>query len=141
MATLTPTLTLASTDISASETLNLTLTDSLSVLGPVKTERVTIAASETELLTNQTILDASAYSKSYVLLYNTSTAASGEIITVGTTDNDETADDALEQEIFELAPGEFAFFPWNAVDTVNDLMADASSGSPVLEIRIYQAAA
>ena len=141
MATLTPTLTLASTDISASETLNLTLTDTLSVLGAVKTERVTIDSSETELLTNQTILDASAYTKSYVLLYNTSTAASGEIITVGTTDNDGTADQTLEQEIFELEPGEFAFFPWHAVDTVNDLMADASSGTPVLEIRVYQAAA
>ena len=39
MATLTPTLTLASTDISASETLNLTLTDSLAVLGPVANKK------------------------------------------------------------------------------------------------------
>ena len=84
MATLTPTLTLASTDISASETLNLTLTDSLAVLGPVVTKRLAIDSAATDLEATNVILLAASYSKSYVLLYNTSTAASGEIVTVGT---------------------------------------------------------
>ena len=138
MATLTPTLTLASTDISASETLNLTLTDTLAVLGPVQTKRVTIASASTELLTDNTILTAASYSKSYVLLYNTSTATSGEIITTGLASNDDSGDEALDSVDLSLSPGEFAFFPW---ESSQNIMCDASSGSPVLEIRIFQAAA
>jgi len=138
MATLTPTLTLASTDISASETLNLTLTDTLAVLGPVQTKRMTVDSSETELLTDQTIFAAGDYTKSYVLLYNTSTATSGEIITVGLASNDSSGDESLDYADMSLDPGEFAFFPWNSTVT---LVADASSGTPVLEARIFQAAA
>ena len=135
MATLTPTLTLASTDISASETLNLTLTDSLSVLGPVQTKRMTIDSGATNLETANIVLANASYSKSYVLLYNTSTAASGEIITLG--ENADT-NGALDYTNMSLSPGEWAFFPW---DSSVDIVADASSGTPVLEIRIYQAAA
>tara|TARA_R110000787_G_scaffold72356_3_gene161393 strand:- start:276 stop:701 length:426 start_codon:yes stop_codon:yes gene_type:complete len=141
MATLTPTLTLASTDISASETLNLTLTDTLSVLGPVETKRQPIAASATDLEATNVILLAASYSKSYVLLYNTSTAASGEIITVGTAvatggTNDEGLLATASQ--MSLAPGEWAFFPWES--DIN-LAADATTGTPVLEIRVFQTAA
>ena len=41
-------------------------------------------------------------------------------------------------ENISLKPGEFAWFPW---DSTVSLVADASSGTPVLEARIYQAAA
>jgi len=140
MAILTPTLTLNSINISTSEQLNLTLTDSLTVDGPGLTKRVTITHGEAELFTNQLILDASSYTKSYVLLYNTSSASSGEIITLGLTDNDNVDDNVLEQKIIQLAPGEFAFFPWNAVDASSDMVAAASSGAPLLEIRIFQSA-
>jgi hypothetical protein len=141
MATLTPTLTLASTDISASETLNLTLTDSLSVLGPVETKRVAIASSATDLEATNVILLAANYSKSYVLLYNTSTATSGEIMTIGTAvatggTNDEDLLATASQ--MSLAPGEWAFFPWES--DIN-LAADATTGTPVLEVRVYQSAA
>ena len=141
MATLTPTLTLASTDISASETLNLTLTDSLAVLGPVVTKRLAIDSAASDLEATNVILLAASYSKSYVLLYNTSTATSGEIITVGTAVASGGSSDedllATASQI-SLAPGEWAFFPWES--DIN-LAADASSGTPVLEVRIYQAAA
>ena len=141
MATLTPTLTLASTDISASETLNLTLTDTLSVLGPVETKRVAIAASATDLEATNVVLLAASYSKSYVLLYNTSTATSGEIITIGTAvatggTNDEALLATASQ--MSLSPGEWAFFPWES--DIN-LAADATTGAPVLEVRVYQSAA
>ena len=141
MATLTPTLTLASTDISASETLNLTLTDTLSVLGPVETKRVSIAASATDLEATNVVLLAASYSKSYVLLYNTSTATSGEIITIGTAvatggTNDEALLATASQ--MSLSPGEWAFFPWES--DIN-LAADATTGAPVLEVRVYQSAA
>ena len=40
-------------------------------------------------------------------------------------------------EYMTLGAGEFAFFPW-AAET--DLAVDAASGTPTLEVRIYQAA-
>tara|TARA_Y100001973_G_scaffold86147_1_gene128823 strand:- start:25 stop:444 length:420 start_codon:yes stop_codon:yes gene_type:complete len=138
MATITPTLTITSTDLFPDESLSISLTDSLTVLGPATTKRMTIASGETELVEDQTILANGSYTKSYVLLYNTSTATSGEIITVGNASNDGSGDDALDSADLNIAPGEFAFFPWNS--TV-DLVADASSGNPVLEIRIFQQAA
>ena len=136
MATLTPTLTLASTDISASETLNLTLTDTLAVLGPVQTKRMTVDSTTADVRDNAIILAAASYTKAYVLLYNTSTATSGELITIGNQDTDDTA--TLDYTDMELAPGEFAFFPWNSTVTMN---AVASSGTPVLEVRVFQTAA
>ena len=133
MATLTPTLTLTSTDLFPDESLNLNLTDSLEVLGPVTTKRIVLDSGASNLQTQIALL-ASGSTKSYVLLYNTSTATSGEIITIG---DDTNGDAALEEINLELAPGEFAFFPWNAS---RDIVADASSGTPTLEIRAYQAA-
>ena len=133
MATLTPTLTLTSTDLFPDESLNLNLTDSLEVLGPVTTKRIVLDSGTSDLQTQIALL-ASGSTKSYVLLYNTSTATSGEIITIG---DDTNGDAALEEINLELAPGEFAFFPWNAS---RDIVADASSGTPTLEVRAYQAA-
>ena len=133
MATLTPTLTLASTDITANETLNLTLTDSLSVLGPCETKRVVVASGSTNVGADNTIFAAGSYTIAYVLLYITSVATSGEIITIGTT----ASSGSLAATNMSLIPGEFAFFPW---DSSVSLVADASSGSPVLEARIFQAA-
>jgi hypothetical protein len=134
MATLTPKLTLTSNDISSSEQLNLTLTDTLTVDGPVQTKRLAIDSGATNLATANKILLAASYSKSYVLLYNTSTAASGEIITVGTIDG-VAADLLASATQMSLSPGEWAFFPW---ESDIDLVADASSGAPVLEVRIFQ---
>ena len=133
MATLTPTITLTSTDLFPDESLNLNLTDSLEVLGPVTTKRIVLDSGASNLQTQIALL-ASGSTKSYVLLYNTSTATSGEIITIG---DDTNGDAALEEINLELAPGEFAFFPWNAS---RDIVADASSGTPTLEVRAFQAA-
>jgi hypothetical protein len=135
MAILTPKLTLNSSDISTSEQLNLTLTDALTVDGPVQTKRLAIDSSSSDVDTDNLIFAATDYTKAYVLLYNTSTASSGEIISIGTQDTDSQA--SLDYVDMLLAPGEWAFYPWSS--TVN-LIADASSGSPILEARIYQSA-
>ena len=37
-----------------------------------------------------------------------------------------------------LAPGEFAFFPW---DGTLDMFADATANTPVLEVMIFEATA
>ena len=78
MATLTPTLTLVSTD-ATSDSLNLSVTDSLEI---------------------------------------------------------EKAD--AGDEFMSLAPGEFAFFPW---DGTLDMFADATANTPVLEVMIFEATA
>tara|TARA_R100000654_G_scaffold16885_1_gene35353 strand:+ start:742 stop:1308 length:567 start_codon:yes stop_codon:yes gene_type:complete len=91
MATLTPTLTLASTDV-LSDSLSFSVTDSLSVLGAVKT--LTFVVAHPPGVTD--ILTASAYNKSYVYMKNLSTTAS-EIITIGkksTATADTTSGDA-----------------------------------------------
>ena len=122
MATLTPTLTLASSDMNG-DILNLSVTDSLTVLGQVTTKQVVATT------TGVVFAAAAAYTKSYVYLKNLSTTAA-EIMTIEKADGGD--------EYFTLGPGEFAFFPW--ASTV-DLALDTATGSPVLEVRIYQEAA
>ena len=122
MATLTPTLTLASSDMNG-DVLNLSVTDSLTVLGQVTTKQVVATT------TGVVFAAAANYTKSYVYLKNLSTVAA-EIITIEKADSGD--------EYLLLGAGEFAFFPW--ASTV-DLALDAATGSPVLEVRIYQEAA
>ena len=120
MATLTPTITLASTDITADETLNLTVTDSLSVLGGSTTFQVVTSTTAAVFLAN------GGYTKSYVFLQNLS-STDGEIIYIRTATGG--------TDILDLEAGEFAFFPWSA-DV--DLAYDAATGTPTLEVRVYQ---
>lgn len=122
MATLNTTLTLSSTDISADETLSVSLTDALTVAGQSFSFQVVTTS------TGTVFAAAANFTKSYVLLYNTSSTAS-EIITIEKADGGD--------EYMELAGGEFAFFPWSS-DV--DLAADSESGTPTLEVRIFQVA-
>tara|TARA_R110002167_G_scaffold14876_1_gene59915 strand:- start:242 stop:613 length:372 start_codon:yes stop_codon:yes gene_type:complete len=122
MATLTPTLTLASTDISASEALNLSVTDSLAIAGGATQFQVATSTS------SAVFASAANFTKSYVYLRNLSTTAA-EIITIEKAASGDT--------YMTLGAEEFAFFPW--ASTV-DLFADAAQGTPILEVRIFQAA-
>ena len=74
MATLTPTLTLASSDMNG-DVLNLSVTDSLSILGQVTTKQVATSTSPA------VFAKAANYTKSYVYLKNLS-ATAAEIITI-----------------------------------------------------------
>jgi len=123
MATLTPTLTLTSTDLVDGESFNLSVTDSLDVVGQAFSFQ-TVATQ-----TGTVFAAAANYTKSYVYLKNLSTTAN-EIMTIEKADGDD--------EYLTLGAGEFAFFPWAA--GVN-LAVDAATGSPVLEVRIFQAEA
>ena len=122
MATLTPTLTLASSDMNG-DVLNLSVTDTLAVLGQVTTKQVVATT------TGVVFAAAANYTKSYVYLKNLSTVPA-EIITIEKADSGD--------EYLFLGAGEFAFFPWASLV---DLALDAATGSPVLEVRIYQEAA
>ena len=117
MATLTPTLTLTSSDIS-SDTLSLTTTDSLTVSGDI------VGVSRVPLSTGDlTLLAAASYTKSYVYLKNTDTSIAMDV-------------DFGSTLSIQLAGGEFCFFPWEASQNI---VVKAASGTPVLEYAAFEA--
>ena len=117
MATLTPTLTLVSTDATTDE-LNFSVTDSLNVTKTV------ISPSRVKTSTSDLTLFASgSYSHSYVYLKNMDDTIAMDI------DFGSTAS-------FNIRPGEFAFFPWHASQNI---VVAADSGTPVLEYAIFEA--
>ena len=126
MATLTAGITLSSTDITndsasvASDTLSVSLSDQLSVLGNCYSYVFATSTTSAVFLTN------TRHSASYVLLHNQSTTTAETIkIELSSGSND----------FMEIGAGEFAFFPWNAA---NDIRFDAAQGTPALEVRLYQ---
>jgi hypothetical protein len=121
MATLTPTLTLASNDISTTEALNLTITGDIAVSGPCTTVIVPVSTTAKIIVTSGT-------SASMVFAYNTS-ANSTVFMSYGIP--------TTSAGNMKLGPGEFALIPHN---TGTDLEAIASSGTADLEIRKYQIA-
>ena len=120
MATLTAKLTLTGSDLT-SDKLNISAIDSLTVAGSISQRRVILSTTASAIVT------ATAYTKSYVFVKNLD--ASIVIALVKANGGD---------EYMSLAAGEWAFFPWS---TAVDLMADAASGTPALEVLIFQAAA
>jgi hypothetical protein len=117
MATLTPTLTLTSTDVTSDE-LSFTVTDSLTinqkVIGPSKVKTST---------GDLTLFASSSYSRSYVYLKNMDDTIAMDV------DFGSTAS-------FNIRPGEFAFFPWHASQNI---VVAADSGTPYLEYAIFEA--
>ena len=117
MATLTPTLTLTSTDVT-SDSMSFSVTDSLSIAQKViSLSRVTTSTSDLTLFASST------YSRSYVYLKNMDTSIAMDI------DFGSTAS-------FNLAAGEFAFFPWHASQNI---VVAADSGTPILEYALWEA--
>ena len=132
MATVTAKVSLTSSNIS-SDVLNVALVKALPVVGDYRVFKKVIASGATNLETDNIVLANGSYGISYVLLHNTSTAVA-EIITIGESTN---TDGALEQTNMSVGAGEFAFFPWHSSI---DLVADAASGNPVLEVMLFEAA-
>ena len=113
MATLTPTLTLTSSD-ATSETLSLSVTDSLTVTDPsVGISRITITTAD-----NQELVDEATSGVFYFYAKNIDTTNFVVLQTTGSV------------QYARLSPGEFAFFP---VNDGNGLEARADTASCVLE--------
>ena len=117
MATLIPTLTLSSTDVT-SDPLSFTVTDSLTVTNPsVGLSRVVITTSD-----NQELVDEAVSGVSYFYAKNTDAT---NFVVLQTTASVQYA---------RLSPGEFCFFP------INDgagLEARADTASCVLEYAYF----
>ena len=120
MATLTPTLTLASTDITSDE-LNFTVTKGLTISAAKKV--ITNGRIATATSTGVTVLDSADYGKSYVYIKNIDDSINIEIIIGSTT-------------LGTLAAEEFAFFVW---DGSSSLKAVSASATPVLEYAVIEA--
>ena len=117
MATLTPTLTLVSSDISSGE-INFSVTNTLTVNNDV------ISPSKVKLTTSDLEVGPTTYGKSYVYLKNTDDTIA---INIEITDGNSA---------FQLAAGEFAFFPWTGTCGI---VAFSASGTPYLEYAIFEA--
>ena len=113
MATLTPTLTLTSSD-ATSDTLSLSVTDTLTVTTPsIGISKIVITTAD-----NQELVDEAVSGISYFYAKNTDTT---NFVVLQTTASVQYA---------RLSPGEFCFFP---VNDGNGLEARADTASCVLE--------
>ena len=119
MATLTSKLTLTSTT-ATSDTLNLSSTDTLTFSNDVIQKRMATST------TAAVFLAAADYGKSYLYLKNLSTDTDERIDIRATTGG---------TDIVMLGAGEFCFMPWAGA---HDLAYDAASGTPVLEIMLWE---
>ena len=117
MATLSAKITLSSTDLT-SDALNMTVTDAITISKAVELKRITLST------TAASIVAAASYTKAFVFVKNMDTAISIKLV------KSEGGD-----EFMDLGPGEFGFFPWS---TAIDLKADAASGTPILEVGIFE---
>ena len=114
---LIPTLTI-SDSTTFSDVINFSVTDSLTIAQKVVgLSRVTTSTGDL------TLFASSSYSRSYVYLKNTDGSIAMDI-DFGTTAS------------FNLAAGEFAFFPWHGSQNI---LAVADSGTPYLEYAIFEA--
>jgi len=113
MATLTPTLTLTSSD-ATSDTLALSVTDSLTVTAPsVGISRLTITTADNQELVDEAL-------SGVIYFYAKNTDATNFVILQTT----------ASVQYARLSPGEFCFFP---VNDSNGLEARADTASCVLE--------
>ena len=118
MATLTPTLTLVSTDAFSHQPINISATDSLSVVAPY-TDLSRVAAATGGTL----ILAQSGSPITYVYIKHTGVLASNG----NATTNLVTVRDEDDASIATLAAGEFCFFPLAAGIGLEVLTADAAA--------------
>jgi len=110
MATLTPTLTLASTDVFSDQPLNLTVSDSLAVSAPM----TDISRMNTDdnigngvgIIIEDLVTDTY-----YVYLKHTGVLASDGTSAAGVTDYVVVTNADGDTDYIRLYPGEFAFFP------------------------------
>tara|TARA_R110002012_G_C11559380_1_gene603281 strand:+ start:189 stop:545 length:357 start_codon:yes stop_codon:yes gene_type:complete len=117
MATLTPTLTLLSSDALVNP-LNLSVTDTLDITG-------NSGFGKTGLTTgDSSILLAADYGRSFVYLRNLSVKSSEHI----------TIDFGSGLSML-IHPGEFAVFPW---DGSQNIVAAAAAGTPKLEHAVFE---
>ena len=128
MATLTPTLTLASTDAFANQAISLSVTDSLTVGAPMA-DISTIIIDTTGA--NNIIVPAGT-AVTYLYVRHTGTT-DGSTATAQVVDIEDTANVAISR----LAAGEFAFFPANKAGGDTGIQLQSASGAVLCEYMYF----
>jgi|TARA_R100001480_G_scaffold56548_1_gene69572 hypothetical protein len=129
MATLTPTLTLNSTDAFENQTINLSVTDSLTIQAPMSD--ISRMATDDNIGNGAGIILAEATSTDTYFIYVKHT---GLLASNGTSSSHASNDFVLvsnadgEGPLIKLQPEEFAFFPLNPFDGVDGADAGGDAG-------------
>tara|TARA_Y100000004_G_scaffold193236_1_gene255362 strand:- start:1165 stop:1611 length:447 start_codon:yes stop_codon:yes gene_type:complete len=146
MATLTPTLTLASTDAFANHPISLSVTDTLTIAAPMS-DISTMNTDDDLGYGAGVIIDEEDTNEYYVYIKHTGLLASdgttashatNDFISVGNGDGDAAAN------IIKLQPGEFCFFPTTPADgtdggvEVGGVKATAGSAAVRLEYAYFK---
>ena len=120
MATLTPTLTLASTDIFAGQPLSLSVTDTLTVSAPMTD--ISRMNTNDNIGNGAGILLPEATTDTYfIYLKHTGVLASDGVTAANAGDDYVIVTNADgDTDFIRLYPGEFAFFPLNVFDGADD---------------------
>ena len=147
MATLTPTLTLASTDAFASQPLSLSVSDSLTITAPMTDISTMNTDDDPRGYGAGVIIDEEDTNEYYVYVKHTGLLASdgttashatNDFVSIGNGDGDAAAN------IIKLQPGEFCFFPTTAADgtdggvEVGGVKATAGSAAVRLEYAYFK---
>ena len=125
MATLTPTLTLSSTD-ALSDTLNFTVTDSLTVTSP----NINLAKVTATTTGSASIILPSLDARRYLYLKHTGVDSAGDV-----TANDIKVEEGDDNWFARLAPGEWMFVPLNAEP--NQLIQLETTGGTIVAEYAY----
>tara|TARA_R100000458_G_C8259687_1_gene235315 strand:+ start:338 stop:733 length:396 start_codon:yes stop_codon:yes gene_type:complete len=128
MATLTPTLTLTSTDVS-SDSLALSVTDSLTVIPPQQSISMIIASTTG----GNNIIVPAGTAVAYVYIKHTGFQTDGSTASTDNCDVEDTDDVAF----MRLAPGEFAFFPYNKAGASKGVQLQMTSGNARIEYAFF----
>ena len=123
MATLTPSFTLTSTDVSENASLSLTINDSLNVTDPA----IGVSSVACTTTGNETIIFPDLDSTRWVYIKNTGVDAAGD-----TTAATVKVEIANTTRIMDLGDNEFCFFPYKAENS-GLLQLEASAGTVVAE--------
>ena len=144
MATLTPTLTLASTDAFASQPFSLSVTDSLTVAAPMSD--ISTMNTDDDIGNGAGIIIADLITDTYFVYVK----HTGKLASDGTTDSHASNDFILlsnadgDMDFVKLQPGEFCFFPLNPSDgsdggvEAGGLKVEAGSAAVRLEFAYWK---
>ena len=128
MATLTPSLTLTSTD-AASDTLSFTVEDTLTVIPPQQSISMIIASTTG----GNNIIKPAGTAVAYVYVKHTGFQTDGTTASTDSCDIEDTDDIAF----IRLAAGEFAFFPYNKAGASKGVQLQMTSGNARIEYAFF----
>ena len=129
MATLTPTLTLASTDAVVGETLSLSVTDTLTIAPPQNGVSMIVASTTG----GDNIIKPAATAVAYLYVKHTGFQTDGTTASTDNCDLEDTDDVAFAR----LAPGEFCFLPYNKAGASKGVQLQMTGGNARIEYAFF----